>query len=197
MDSSNLLSQIEHELQKQPLISSNGDEYKFSSSDSVEATLFDSRAQFNVYIEGKTSGELHRSLINQAVVLTWNLTAYQTKNFVKYFLNGYQFTFVPSSSLLVSSDGRLHTKLTYFVSDATGRLATADDFELLPKLEWLQDSFIKYDLPYVVLGVSFTSRQLRDYEKLYFVDFGAYIDPSWEEDIGETILANFRRIYLG
>lgn len=206
MDSSNLIERIRTRIN---FASSNGDEYKLSSGGDDE--LMDSSHQFNVHIEGKVS-ELHRAMINQAIVYTWNLTAYQTKNFVSYFLKGYQFTFVPRSQLLVDADGKLQTRIVYFIAAASGKLASHDDFELLPKVGWLQESFAKYELPYVVLdhddnrliGSQYTTATAaqhasiaRDYDKLYYVDFDNYIDPLDEDDIGSTILGTFRRIYTG
>lgn len=206
MDSSNITERIRSRLN---FASSNGDEYKLSVDSGSAGVgdnnqeLMDSTNQFNVYVEGKLS-ELHRNAINQAIVFTWNLTAYQTKNFVSYFIKGYQFTFVPRSQLLVDEDGKLQTKMVYFITSASGRLASRDDFELVPKPSWLQDSFVKYDLPYVVIDQDKLSEashhrhhRTRDYEKLYYVDFDSYIDPLDEDDIGSTVLASFRRIYTG
>lgn len=215
MESLNIVS----ELARRHVISSNGDTYKLSANadaaDDDGGSLMDTRAQFYVYIEGKTSGERHehRELINQAIVLTWNLTAYQTASFVDYFRARYQFVFASSSphrrqQVLVDADGKLQTRVAYFIvateNNRHKTLATPDDFDLLPRAAWLQDSFVKYDLPYVVLALGHASssptpvtRRLRDYDKLYFVDFDGYVDPSWEDDIGESILATFRRVYTG
>lgn len=206
MDSSNLTERIRTRIN---FASSNGDEYTLSNGGDDE--LMDSTHQFNVHIDGKVS-ELHRAMINQAIVYTWNLTAYQTKNFVSYFLKGYQFTFVPRSQLLVDADGKLQTRIVYFIAAASGKLASRDDFELLPKVGWLQESFVNYELPYVVLdhdndnrfvGSQYTTSAAqhasiaRDYDKLYYVDFDNYIDPLDEDDIGSTILGTFRRVYTG
>lgn len=196
MDSSNLIKRIRSRLN---FLSSNGDEYKWTVDSGGD--LLDSRYQFNVYIEGKVS-ELHCTLINQAVVYTWNLTAYQTKNFVNFFMRGYQFMFVPRARILVDADGKLQTKLAYFITaSSNGRLAAQDDFDLVPRASWLQDSFAKYDLPYVVLDQdtepAAAYHHARDYDKLYYVDFDSYIDPTDEDDIGSAILACFRRIYIG
>lgn len=216
MDSWNLTERIRTRLAN--FRSSNGDEYKLSNDNNDvvddhanESQLMDSTYQFDVYIEGKLS-DVHRAMINQAIVFTWNLTAYQTKNFVNYFIKGYQFWFVPKSQLMVDADGKLQTKLVYFIASAGGKLASHDDFELVPKTSWLQDSFVKYDLPYVVLdhddlitashrrrptSPHSAVRSARDYDKLYSVDFDSYIDPLDEDEIGSIILASFRRFYTG
>ena len=65
----------------------------------------------------------------------------------------------------------------------------------MPKLNWLQDTFDKFGLPYVLLDGNDDS--LKPYKKLYFVDFSGYIDPSNEKDISNTILTCFRNNFKG
>lgn len=187
MDSLNIIEKIKEDLN---FLSSNGDEYRFGGA---LDDLMDSRYQFNVYIEGKIN-ELQRAMINQAITYTWNLTAYQTKNFVNYFLKNYQFTFIPKTQLQVDIEGKLQTKISYFIT-SMGKLATEEDFDLIPISNWLQDSFVKYDLPYVLLEGN--DESVKDYNKLYYIDFDGYIDPINEDDISATILYSFRHIYTG
>ncbi len=150
--------------------------------------------QFNLYIEGKIS-EFHMSIIQQAIIYTWNLTAYQTKNFVEYFMKNYQFHFLPEHSLEVDIEGKLQTRITYFISSSINKYATEEDFDLLPLITWMQDSMIKYDMPYSLLDGNDASTI--EYNKLYYVDFDGYIDPLYEKDISSTILKIYKRIYNG
>lgn len=175
---------------KMNFLSSNGDEYKFHAS-LGDAVIIDSSYQFNVFIEGKIN-EAHKPALCQAIVYTWNLTAYQTKNFVDYFLKNYHFTFMPDVSLEVDVEGKLQTKIVYFVSSAN-KYANEEDFDLLPNVNWLQDSIVKYDLPYSL--VDGNDGSTIEYDKLYFVDFDGYIDPLFESDISSKILSIFRRVY--
>jgi hypothetical protein len=169
-------------------LSSNGDEYKFNAT---LADTIDMRHQFNLYIEGKIN-EIHKPVLYQAIVYTWNLTAYQTRSFMDYFLKNYQFTFINDHSVEVDIEGKLQTKLTYFISSGN-KYATEEDFDILPNLNWLQDSLIKYDLPYSLIDGDDGST--KEYNKLYYVDFDGYVDPTFEEDISATILSLYRRIY--
>jgi len=135
---------------------------------------------------------LHNDLLNRAIVYTWNLTAYQTKSFVQFFSKNYQFTFLNKNELDIDVNGNLQTKVTYFIS-SNGKYALEEDFELVPKVSWLQDSVQKYDLPYFILDGH--DESVKPYEKLYSIDFDGYIDPTNEEDISETILNSFRVTY--
>ena len=185
MDSVEIIDQIRTKIN---FLSSNGDDYIFRSS---LDDFIDMKHQFNVFIEGRIN-ELHTSLINRAIVYTWNLTAYQTKTFVNFFSKNYQFTFLSKNELEIDLEGNLQTKITYFIS-SNGKYAKPEDFELVPKTSWLQDSIQKYDLPYFILDGNDLS--VKSYEKLYYIDFDGYIDPTNEEEISENILNSFRETY--
>jgi len=175
---------------KLDFVSSNGDQYDFKPK--ID-DLFDMKHRFSVFIEGKIS-EHHRPSIHQAIVYTWNLTAYQTKNFVNYFNKNYQFVFLPNNQIEVDMEGNMQTKITYFII-SNGRLAKHEDFDLLPRVNWLQDSMQKFDLPYYLLDGN--DESIKAYNKLYYIDFDGYIDPSYEENISAIILTSFRKIYSG
>jgi hypothetical protein len=185
MDNAKILRQVNARLD---FMSSNNEEYKFSQK--ID-NLIDMKNKFNIFIDGRVN-ELHKQTIYQAIIYTWNLTAYQTKEFVSYYSKGYQFTFMDKFELDVDVDGNLQTKITYFIS-SFGRYVGEDSFELIPKLTWLQDSMLKFDLPYYLLDDNDIS--IKSYNKLYFVDFDGYIDPSYEDDISSTILSAFRETY--
>lgn len=170
--------------------SSNGDVYSISAS---SEDLLDMKYHFSLFIEGKIN-EKYNSEINRAIELTWNLTAYQTKNFEQYFVKNYKFTFMPSFEIDIDTDGKLQTKIIYFIS-TNGKLVDQEEFNLLPKLNWLQDTFDKFGLPYVLLDGN--DESLKPYKKLYYVDFSGYIDPLDERDISSTILTSFRETYKG
>jgi hypothetical protein len=185
MDSLFIIDQL---LKQKDFSSANGDVYQFNS---YIDDLFDMKQHFYVFIEGRVNIH-HRLLIDQAIYYTWNLTAYQSKNFVQYYKNNYEFTFLPSNELYVDTDGKLQTKIIFFIS-SRGKLACEDDFDLLPKTDWIQDSMRKYDFIYSVLDGK--DRSVKPYNSLYFVDFDSHIDPSYENHITQTILAEFRRAY--
>lgn len=187
MDSLNIVDQLKKKIN---FLSANGDEYKFNVT--IE-NLVDMKYQFSVYVEGKLN-DLHRELINQAIVYTWNMTAYQTKDFIDYYSKNYVFTFVPNTRLEVDIDGKLQTRLIYFIS-SMGNYASEEDFDLLPKQIWLQDSMVKFDLPYSLLEGQDSST--KEYNKLYYIDFDGYVDPSFEGQISDIILEKFRNIYTG
>ena len=155
--------------------------------------LIDKRNEFNVYVEGRVN-PLHRHAIQQAVVYTWNLTPYQTRDFVAYFAKNYQFTFVERGQLEVDIDGKLETRLTYFIS-SNGKYVNEDAFELTPRLGWLQDSMDKYDLPYYLLDGA--DRSVKPYDKLFALDLDGHVDPSSEDEIRVHVLSAFRMAYPG
>jgi hypothetical protein len=157
------------------------------------ADVIDMKHHFNVFIAGRVN-EAHKNMIYQAIVFTWNITAYQTKSFIQYYTRNYQFTFVPSNDLNVDIDGKLLTKITYFIS-SNGKYTTRDDFEMLPQRQYLQDSMQKYDLPYYLLEDD--DESVQSYSRLYFIDFDGYIDPSEEQEIKQIILNSFRKAYPG
>ena len=169
-------------------LSSNGENYLLESK---IQDFIDMKYQFNVFVEGRIN-ELHNELINRAIVYTWNLTAYQTKSFVQFFSKNYQFTFLNQNELDIDVNGNLQTKITYFLS-SNGKYANEEDFEMIPKVSWLQDSIQKYDLPYFILDGH--DESVKPYDKLYSIDFDGYIDPTNEDDISETILHSFREAY--
>ena len=169
-------------------LSANGNEYVLWESVS---DLMELKSAFSVYIQGKVN-KIHRELIHQAIVYTWNITAYQTKDYVKYYANNYAFTFVSEPMIEVDISGHLQTRITYFIS-SNGRQANQDEFELIPKVTWLQDSFVKYDLPYSL--VSGEDASAKDYNSLYYTDFNGYVDPSDQTKISDIILNKFRQIY--
>jgi hypothetical protein len=169
-------------------LSANQETYKLSLK--ID-NLIDMRYKFTVFIDGRVN-ELHKNTIQQAIIYTWNLTAYQTKHFIDYYSKSYKFTFMDKTELDVDVDGNLQTKISYFIS-SYGRYVNEESFEMVPKLTWLQDSMLKFDLPYYLLDGN--DRSIKAYNKLYYVDFDGYIDPSYEEDIGATILNAFRQTY--
>lgn len=196
MDSLYITEQIRHKLNFK---SSNGDGYIFTAR--ID-DLIDMKYHFSLFIEGKIN-DMHKPLINQAIIYTWNLTAYQTRNFISYFAKQYKFTFLDSSELDVDIDGKLQTKIIYFMSPtvmsspatSNSKYACKDDFELTPRITWLQDSMLKYDLPYSLLDGN--DESIKPYNKLYYIDFEGYIDPLFEEDIKSSILTSFRQAYKG
>lgn len=187
MDSSRIVEKIKRQIDFK---SSNGDKYLISSNSD---DLLDMKYHFSLFIEGKIN-EKYSVDINRAIELTWNLTAYQTKNFEQYFAKNYKFIFMPFYEIEIDTDGKLQTKIVYFIS-SSGKLVSEEDFNLMPKLNWLQDTFDKFGLPYVLLDGNDDS--LKPYKKLYFVDFSGYIDPSNEKDISNTILTCFRNNFKG
>ncbi len=151
------------------------------------------RNHFAVYIEGRINLAKSARDIQRAIELTWNLTAYQTRNFEQYFINNYKFNFIPINELEVDTQGRIQTKITYFITSGS-RQATRDEFSLVPKLDWIQDTFNKYGLPYLILGDE-NRLGVRAYNKLYSVNFVGYVDPSSEVSIGQIALNSFRKAY--
>ena len=117
------------------------------------------------------------------------------RSYAKYFAKNYHFEFIPRNELFVDIDGNLQTKIIYFIVNKNGRLATERDFEMLPRLEWIQDSFQKYLLPYSLLDGS--DESVKPYKTLYYVDFDGYIDPSHESQIKDVVLNTFRKEYPG
>ncbi len=158
-----------------------------------EPHLFDMRHHFALLVQGRINLAKSAHDIHRAIELTWNLTAYQTRNFEAYFANNYKFTFLPSNQLEVDALGRIQTKITYFICSGS-RQATRDEFALVPKLDWIQDTFTKYGLPYLILGNS-QRPGIHAYDKLYSIDFVGYVDPSSETAIRQVALDSFRRAY--
>ena len=171
-------------------ISSNGEAYEISSY--VEG-LFDMNFHFSLFIEGRIN-QKYNTLINRAIEMTWNLTAYQTRNFEAYFTKNYKFIFMPINEIQVDMEGKLQTRVVYFLS-SNGKLATSDDFTLLPKLNLMQDTFQKFDLSYRLLDGK--DESVKSYDKLYYIDFSGYIDPINESSIKKTLLNTFRQTYKG
>lgn len=170
--------------------SSNGEAYRLEAD---MPALLDMKRHFSVYIEGRIHPKLNKD-IQRAIELTWNLTAYQTRNFEQYFLKNYKFTFVPLNQIEVDTEGKIQTKVVYFISSG-GKLATKADFSLVPKLNWIQDTFNKYSLPYTLLDG--TDESIKPYNKLYKVDFSGYVDPSDEDRIRHIIFKAFKTSYRG
>ncbi len=187
LESNTIIEKIKSKL---GFLSSNGEVYELEAD---MPGLFDMKKHFSVYIEGrvhpKLNGDLHR-----AIQLTWNLTAYQTRSFEQYFLKNYRFTFVPLNGIEVDTDGKIQTKIVYFIS-STGKLATRQDFSLVPRLSWIQDTLNKYGLPYTILDG--TGSSIKPYNKLYKVDFAGYVDPIDESRIKDIIYMAFRTSYRG
>jgi hypothetical protein len=170
--------------------SSNDDEYVINSNGD---SLLDMSHHFSLFIEGKINEKFNNE-VNRAIEMTWNLTAYQTKNFEQYFAKSYKFTFMNSYEMHIDTDGKLQTKIIYFISTG-GKPVNEEDFTMIPKLNWLQDAFDKFGLPYVLLDGN--DESLKSYKKLYYVDFSGYIDPLYEEEISNIILNCFRNAYKG
>ena len=144
MDSSLIVNEIKSRID---FISSNDETYEISSN--VHG-LMDMKNHFSLFIDGRINQKVNLD-INRAIEYTWNLTAYQTRNFESYFIKNYKFIFMPLNEIEVASDGRIQTKITYFIS-SNGQLASVNDFSLVPKLNWIQDTFTKYALPYILLS---------------------------------------------
>ncbi len=187
MDSLHIVENIRRRIN---FMSSNGEKYLITWNND---DLLDMKYHFSLFIEGKINQKLSAD-INRAIELTWNLTAYQTKNFELYFAKNYKFTFMPSYEIEIDTDGKLQTKIIYFIS-SYGKLVNEEEFTLIPKLNWLQDTFDKFNLPYVLLDGN--DESLKPYKKLYYVDFSGYVDPLDEQNISNTILGCFRNVYKG
>lgn len=181
---------IEQIIARKDFVSCNNNAYRFYA---YLDNVIDMQHQFYIFIEGRVNTE-HRALINHAIGYTWNLTAYQTSNFVKYFTKNYQFTYLPNNEIYVDTEGKLQTKIVYFIS-SNGKPACVNSFDLLPKIEWIQDSMQKYGLLYSILDGN--DQSVQAYDTLYYVDFESFIDPSHENDIGNAILKVFRDTYPG
>lgn len=187
MDSSLIVNELKSRID---FISSNDETYEISSNING---LMDMKKHFSLFIDGRINQKVNLD-INRAIEYTWNLTAYQTRNFESYFIKNYKFIFMPLNEIEVASDGRIQTKITYFIS-SNGKLASIGDFSLIPKLDWIQDTFTKYALPYVLLPGD--DKSLKPYNKLYSIDFSGYVDPRAEDKIKAIILSSFKKAYKG
>jgi hypothetical protein len=156
--------------------------------------LYDFSMQFSVVIKGKVA-QYDRETIRDAVKVTWNSSVQQSIILNDEWSKGmYEFIFIDNENQLIDLENQYYTKFVYFMKRIKN-LVSNEDFDVLPKYEWIEGNIKKKNLPYRLADPD--SKNLRDYETLYFVDFAGYIDFTQYDAISKVIKSEFMEFYTG